>query len=113
MKRILQHSAEEADGLDHRFIRVDHLVLAMLREQASLAAAILTEHGVKLDDARKAATETTSDESDVHQLRMRVSHLAFVAREIRAALPDAESRAIIERVIADLQALKANLGFPE
>jgi ATP-dependent Clp protease ATP-binding subunit ClpC len=113
MKRILQFSAEEADRLHHDFIRVEHLMLGILREETSTAAAILTEHGVRLDDARKVATETTTEEPDAHQLRMRVSHLAFVAQELRAALPDAESRVIIERLIADLKALKAHLGLPE
>jgi enamine deaminase RidA (YjgF/YER057c/UK114 family) len=52
-KRILQHAVSEADRLQHRHIGGEHLVLAILVEEDSPAAAILMEHGMSLDSSRE------------------------------------------------------------
>jgi len=111
-KRILRYSVEEADRLDHHVIAVDHLLLAVLLEEQSLAATLLAEHGVRLDDARKVATET-SDVSITHQLWGQVSHLAHLAEHLRAAAPEGETRALVDRVIADLKTLQSHISRPE
>jgi ATP-dependent Clp protease ATP-binding subunit ClpC len=52
-KRVLQFAAEEADGLRHQHIGTEHLLLGLLREEHSAAAAALVAHGVRLSDVRQ------------------------------------------------------------
>jgi ATP-dependent Clp protease ATP-binding subunit ClpC len=51
-KRALQNAAEEADRLLHTYIGTEHLLLGILREERSVAAAILTEKGMRLGSVR-------------------------------------------------------------
>ncbi len=52
-KRILAYGAEEAERLGHAHIGSEHLLLGLMREP-SLAAEILTRHGITLDAVRLA-----------------------------------------------------------
>ncbi len=52
-KRILAYGAEEAEGLGHKHIGTEHLLLGILRERDSFAAAILAERGIQLEAVRK------------------------------------------------------------
>jgi ATP-dependent Clp protease ATP-binding subunit ClpC len=51
-KRILAHSQEEADRLNHR-VGVEHLLLGILREENSSASEILRRHGLQLSVLRE------------------------------------------------------------
>jgi ATP-dependent Clp protease ATP-binding subunit ClpA len=52
-KRAMTFAAEEAREMKHQHIGNEHLVVGLLREEKCLAAELLHEHGVKLEDARK------------------------------------------------------------
>ncbi|MBI4580217.1 MAG: hypothetical protein HY718_10975 [Planctomycetes bacterium] len=52
-KRVLEYAIEEARRLDHNYIGTEHLLLGLLREEASVAARVLTGLGVTLDAARQ------------------------------------------------------------
>ena len=49
---IFSYAAEEADGLAHRHIGTEHLLLGLLHEKSSFAAQLLSDAGVTLEDAR-------------------------------------------------------------
>jgi ATP-dependent Clp protease ATP-binding subunit ClpC len=51
-KRVLAHAAEEAEGLSHKFIGTEHLLLGLLREPNCFATKLLNERGVLLESAR-------------------------------------------------------------
>jgi len=53
VKRILNHTAAEADRLGHSYIGTEHLLLAILREERSLAGAVLLDMGLRADEVRK------------------------------------------------------------
>ena len=52
-KRVLQFAAEEAEVLRHAHIGTEHLLLGVLREERSAAAAALAARGLRLSDARQ------------------------------------------------------------
>jgi hypothetical protein len=52
-KRAIQLAAAEADRLSHRDIGTAHLLLGILRDESSLAAAIMRDHGLSLDAVRQ------------------------------------------------------------
>jgi ATP-dependent Clp protease ATP-binding subunit ClpC len=58
-KRILAYANEEAERLNHRHIGTEHLLLGILRESTCLAARLLDEIGMKLDDVRVLLSRST------------------------------------------------------
>jgi len=60
-KRVLGHTAQEADRLLHDYIGTEHMLLGLLREQGSIAADVLTSRGLRLDGVRGQIVEFLSD----------------------------------------------------
>jgi ATP-dependent Clp protease ATP-binding subunit ClpC len=52
-KRIQAYATEEAALLKHRHIGTEHLLLGILREEKCVAAEILHERGLHLNDIRE------------------------------------------------------------
>jgi ATP-dependent Clp protease ATP-binding subunit ClpA len=50
--RVVDLAREEAEGLGHRYLGPEHLLLGILRDDASGAARLLGSHGVRLEAAR-------------------------------------------------------------
>jgi ATP-dependent Clp protease ATP-binding subunit ClpC len=57
-KRVLAYSAEEAERLNHKHIGTEHLLLGLLREEKCLAAKLLQERGLALDEVRLNLAQT-------------------------------------------------------
>ena len=51
-KKVLELSLREALALRHRHIGTEHILLGLLREGEGLAALILVDRGIRLDDLR-------------------------------------------------------------
>ncbi|GAB4054098.1 Clp protease N-terminal domain-containing protein [Catellatospora paridis] len=52
-KVVLELSLREALRLKHKYIGTEHILLGMIREGKGLAALIMTEAGIDLDDLRR------------------------------------------------------------
>ncbi len=52
-KKALELTLDEARSLGHNYIGTEHLLLGLLREQEGVAAQVLMNLGVKLDEVRK------------------------------------------------------------
>jgi len=52
-KRVLELALEEARSLGHHYIGTEHLLLGLLREQEGIAAQVLINLGLKLDEVRE------------------------------------------------------------
>ena len=52
-KKVIEHSMEEARNLSHNYVGTEHILLGLLREQEGVAAQVLTNLGLKLDDVRQ------------------------------------------------------------
>jgi uncharacterized protein (TIGR03435 family) len=68
-KRVLHLAAEEADRLLHNRIIPEHLLLGILREERSVAASILTEHGLRLDKVRDDIVLLLHEETTIPRSR--------------------------------------------
>jgi ATP-dependent Clp protease ATP-binding subunit ClpC len=62
-KRVLQYAAEEADRLLHTYIGTEHLLLGILREERSVAAAILYEKGMRLASVREDIVQLLNEKT--------------------------------------------------
>src|SRR5262245_39031387 len=52
-KKVIEYSIEEARNLNHNYVGTEHLLLGLLREQAGVAAQVLMNLGLKLEDVRE------------------------------------------------------------
>ena len=53
-KKVIEYAMEEARNLNHNYVGTEHLLLGMLREQEGIAAQILMNFGVRLEETREA-----------------------------------------------------------
>jgi ATP-dependent Clp protease ATP-binding subunit ClpC len=51
-KKVIEYSMEEARNLNHNFVGTEHILLGLLREQEGVAAQVLMNLGMKLEDVR-------------------------------------------------------------
>ncbi len=51
-KKVLEYAMAEARELNHSYVGTEHLLLGLLREEKGLAAKVLGELGIGLEDAR-------------------------------------------------------------
>jgi ATP-dependent Clp protease ATP-binding subunit ClpC len=96
-KEALSYAAEEADRLNSRHIRTEHLLLGVLRAEGSAAAEMLAEEGVVLDLVR---SKLSADETDkIGELRQ----LAAEARNLATAIARKADRidAICDQLAGD------------
>jgi ATP-dependent Clp protease ATP-binding subunit ClpA len=65
-KKVIEYSMEESRKLNHNYVGTEHILLGLLREADGVAANVLTNSGLKLDDVREEVLHllghgTTSD----------------------------------------------------
>ncbi len=68
-KKVLELSMEEASNLGHNYIGTEHLLLGLIKENEGIAAQVLLNLGVKLEDVREEVLEflgadTSEDDDD-------------------------------------------------
>ncbi|MFQ5735035.1 MAG: Clp protease N-terminal domain-containing protein, partial [Planctomycetaceae bacterium] len=51
-KKVIEYAMEEAKNLNHNYVGTEHLLLGLLREQEGVAAQVLMNLGMKLEDVR-------------------------------------------------------------
>ena len=134
-KRVLQFAAEESDQLRHGHIGTEHLLLALLRDEGTVAGSILVAHGLRLPDLRNQIAELPHD-SHAGEPRQEASMPAPMSSLVRppgvrldaidgakqiAVLIDvidhlgrrdnlsADARELIARIRGDLNALKPHV----
>ncbi|MEO2021403.1 MAG: ATP-dependent Clp protease ATP-binding subunit [Pirellulaceae bacterium] len=52
-KKVIEYSMEEARNLNHNYVGTEHILLGLLREQEGVAAQVLLNLGLKLDEVRE------------------------------------------------------------
>ncbi|MDA7950885.1 MAG: ATP-dependent Clp protease ATP-binding subunit [Pirellulaceae bacterium] len=52
-KKVIEYSMEEARNLNHNYVGTEHILLGLLREQEGVAATVLMNLGLKLDEVRE------------------------------------------------------------
>jgi ATP-dependent Clp protease ATP-binding subunit ClpC len=56
-KKVLEYALEEARNLNHNYIGTEHILLGLLRERDCVAAQVLMNMGLKLEDVRAEVLE--------------------------------------------------------
>src|SRR6266478_4185905 len=92
-KRVLAYAAEEAERFGHKHIGSEHLLLGLLREKNSLAAQLLNEEGVILEQARLEMASSPPEPGfggganntpmvEIHGRQFSLEYVLKVAREV-------------------------------
>ena len=64
-KKVIEYATEEAKSLNHNHIGTEHLLLGLLREQDGIAAQVLMDFGLKLEDARERVRQLDRTTSSI------------------------------------------------
>ena len=64
-KKVLELSMEEAQELGHNYIGTEHLLLGLIRENDGVAAQVLLDLNLKLEDVREAVLELLGADSSL------------------------------------------------
>jgi ATP-dependent Clp protease ATP-binding subunit ClpC len=110
----LNFACQEADRFQHKHIGPEHLFLALLRADRSLAASILTDQGITLEAARdhirtepsapSPANETTDGDSRLEVIKCLVEQLGGMDAD------SVEGRSLVARIHSAIDALRPHLG---
>jgi len=53
VKKVIEYAIDEARAFNHNYVGTEHMLLGLLRENEGVAAVILNNFGLKLEDARQ------------------------------------------------------------
>jgi ATP-dependent Clp protease ATP-binding subunit ClpC len=117
-QHVLRAAADEADALGRRYIGTEHLLLGLLREDQSLGASVLMEHGLRLDEARKAVAKFDAEPPISPSGPFRGADgsaqlaqiLGLVDELTRMSSNAAEARMLAERIRVELLRLRPDLN---
>ncbi|QJW93022.1 ATP-dependent Clp protease, ATP-binding subunit ClpC [Frigoriglobus tundricola] len=121
-KKVIEYSIEEARNLNHNYVGTEHLLLGLLREQEGVAAQVLMNLGLVLEDVREDVIGILNGVEVYHIPKLLVPndrppigpvHLQFVRDRIRqlreqgdvSAGPDTEATARCRQEAETLQRL--------
>jgi|SRR5580704_8253132 ATP-dependent Clp protease ATP-binding subunit ClpC len=63
-KKVIEYAMEEARNLNHNYVGTEHLLLGLLREQEGVAAQVLMNFGVRLQEVRNEVDKLTVRETE-------------------------------------------------
>jgi ATP-dependent Clp protease ATP-binding subunit ClpC len=63
-KKVLELAVEEAQSMGHTYVGTEHLLLGLLREEEGIAARVLENLGVKINDVREEVLNIIGDNID-------------------------------------------------
>ena len=73
-KKVIEYAIEEARNLNHNYVGTEHLLLGLLREHDGVAAQVLMNLGLKLEEVREEVLNLLGAESP--NLRLRDVYIA-------------------------------------
>ena len=107
-KELLQFACQEADALGHKHIGTEHLLLALLRVEGTIPYAVLTEHGMRLNESRKEAERLVA-ELPPHRLAVSPAEVRATIERIQQMVEQLVSEATEQGVSERAQAIVAEL----
>jgi ATP-dependent Clp protease ATP-binding subunit ClpC len=87
-KRVLNNAADESERLSHKHIGTEHILLGLLREDKSIAAEILREHGLRPSMVREELSHGPSEKHVQNRTKEPLSLVEFSRDLTEAASKD-------------------------
>ena len=92
--QVLGHASDEADRMLHNYIGTEHILLGLMREDKSSAAAILTEKGLRLAPVREDVVQLLNEKTSSGKTRE-----TPLLTEFSRDLTDAAARGILDPLV--------------
>src|SRR5216683_6565645 len=118
-KKVIEYAIEEARKLNHNYVGTEHLLLGLLREEEGVAALVLMNFGLKLEDVREETMRVLGQEPKVreeYQRRAEIPHeldalvlFKFLPEEFLLSIKDIALR--IEKVVQENEAAVERQDF--
>jgi ATP-dependent Clp protease ATP-binding subunit ClpC len=67
-KKVIEYAIEEARNLNHNYVGTEHLLLGLLREQDGVAAQVLMNLNLKLEDVREEVLNLLGASEDAEEI---------------------------------------------
>src|SRR5690348_5929093 len=83
-KKVIEYSIEEARNLNHNHVGTEHLLLGLLREQEGVAAQVLMNLGLKLEDVREEVLNLLGQRPELGRPQPRTHNLPRPADALSA-----------------------------
>ncbi|MGL6196195.1 MAG: ATP-dependent Clp protease ATP-binding subunit, partial [Thermoguttaceae bacterium] len=88
-KKVIEFSMEEARNLNHNYVGTEHILLGLLREQEGVAAQVLMNLGLKLEDVRQEVLNLLGHGLDIDDSER--EHSELVGAGVLGATPNEDS----------------------
>ena len=87
-KKVIEYAIEEARSLNHNYIGTEHILLGLLRETEGIAAQVLMNLGLKLEDVRQEVLNLLGAgvENGIPSMNMKMDPTAAKAKSRTPAL---------------------------
>lgn len=80
-RKVLEYATEEARNLNHNYVGTEHILLGLLREQEGVAAQVLMNLGLKLEDVREEVLNLLGHGSEAAETPERTPGAALTGEE--------------------------------
>jgi ATP-dependent Clp protease ATP-binding subunit ClpA len=120
VKRVLMNTAEEADAMQHAYIGKEHLLLAIIREEGSVAGSILAAHGLRLETVRAdimlllEAGKLKGTLPGNPLIVDRIEQIKWMVQQLGQAQPETpDAHTLVEHILRALDSLKPHMPGDE
>ncbi|MCJ7730274.1 MAG: ATP-dependent Clp protease ATP-binding subunit, partial [Sedimentisphaerales bacterium] len=90
-KKVIEYAIEEARALNHNYVGTEHILLGLLRETEGIAAQVLMNLGLKLEDVRQEVLNLLGASVDEESLGLDMKMGPTLARKTKSKTPALDS----------------------
>ena len=92
-KKVIEYAIEEARALNHNYVGTEHILLGLLRESEGIAAQVLMNLGLKLEDVRQEVLNLLGAgvEDAPNDLGLKMGRPGAVGRKTKSKTPALDS----------------------
>ena len=87
-KKVIEYAIEEARNLNHNYVGTEHLLLGLLREHDGVAAQVLMNLGLKLEEVREEVLNLLGAGAESEEFPSRIALLVARLADALRADPD-------------------------
>jgi ATP-dependent Clp protease ATP-binding subunit ClpA len=106
-KKVLEFAMAEARDFGHSYVGTEHLLLGLLREEKGIAAEVLGQLGVSLEDARRETAKLLGSEPPAPRLSRSMEEAPDLAR---SPLSDGELHQMLVGLLHPAAMIALRLG---
>ncbi len=90
-KKVIEYAIEEARSLNHNYVGTEHILLGLLRESEGIAAQVLMNLGLKLEDVRQEVLNLLGAGVDEGPAALGMKMTSAVGRKAKSKTPALDS----------------------